>query len=1573
MDEERKKRLEDLKQQSLELEKEAQEREKRNEERKKAREEQQRLAAEQEKKDEEERIKKQKEREERRKKREEDEKILKEEMEKLETDKANRVTSPKTPPISGSIALSPSTSSYSISENSGGGDSSTSLLSPQAISAKEEREKRRKELEEETKRLELEQQRIREEREKRKEERRLQQEEEQRKLQELLDKKESEKIEKSKQEKDNQQEKELADKLEKERLDKELADKLENEKLENERIEKERLAAEKEQKEKEQNEKEEKEREEKEKKEREEKELADKLEKEQKEKEQKEKEEKELADKLEKERKEKEEKERQQEKELADKLEKETKEKEEKERLDKEKKEKEERELTDKLEKERKEKEEKERLENELADKLAKEKKEKEEKEEKEKQEKEKEQKEKEEKELADKLVKEQKEKEEKELADKLAKEQKEKEEKERQEKELADKLVKEQKEKEEKELADKLVKEQKEKEEKELADKLAKEQKEKEEKELADKLEKDRLEKEKIEKEEKEKQEKELTEKLEREQKEKELAEKLEKEKKEKELAEKLEKERKDKELADKLLKEKEEKEQKEKELADKQQKEKEEKEKQELAAKQQKEKEQKEKELADKQQKEKEEKEKKERELKLKLEKEQKEKELKLKQEREFAEKEERDRLEREKISKSVEKETKSSSITDQFKLSIEKQLQNQLENKKKPSPVTEDNNNNNDGSTSTLSSLTKDRVKMKSRQAPSKSHKAPGSISTSDNNNNNNNNEPSLLSKALESNNNNNNNESSPVTKKKIVLPPGAVGGIMGSMASLAMEAQRKKMEIDNNKNLANVLKEEPAAPNFVRGRSQSVSVTSTLKQDPNKFLNHKKSVDTYSGLRTRLIHCKGKKRILTKEVEISINSLNRMDTFVLDCGIENSNVGGESVDSNSHSTIFTWYGSKSTANKKAKAVAIAEIIKSHERGGHATIIKLDEGDENELFYKRISGKTTTTTTTTIATHKSTINPDGGDDLEAELNWASSFTLLKYLSDKDQLIHVETKSLSMELLESDGFYVLDTVSEFYEWSGRNADQSLKESFHKKCQERLKNNAHRQSWVESVVLSEGGETVLFREKFFDWPDLSHEVSLQRMGFGKKRVFDVSIPYEKKSPAKMNQFEVREMVEIERAEEVLKSDGSGEYEIWYIENCKSYPLPKEEYGHFFSGCCYLIRYTYTKWNALKYAIYYWQGADASRQDVGSSSLLSKDLCIETSARGECSQDPERQGRETNHFNMIFNGKMVVHRGDRGSYQFNGITRMYHVFGKRSNTITASQTTKLSSTCLNSRDCFIVTNGSEVTFIWESKGSNKQLKEESSKLASLSNSISKSKTNPTIKVIKEGSEPEEFWKLIGGNGKYANFDYVHQNVPTDWENQIKLFAVVNTGTIIRADEIYRFSQYDLTPSKVYLLDNRKNVFVWSGLRAQEKEKKRGMEIAIDYVKYLNDSRTENDVLFITQAEEPLSFTCYFHGWDTFRLNPTSNNATSNNVADGADEISADGASPKNAVNLLKKYYQVLPFEKLIEKNTPPEIDRSVLEMYLSDEDFEKHLGSRTEWDALPAWKKTEKKKISGLF
>ncbi len=62
--------------------------------------------------------------------------------------------------------------------------------------------------------------------------------------------------------------------------------------------------------------------------------------------------------------------------------------------------------------------------------------------------------------------------------------------------------------------------------------------------------------------------------------------------------------------------------------------------------------------------------------------------------------------------------------------------------------------------------------------------------------------------------------------------------------------------------------------------------------------------------------------------------------------------------------------------------------------------------------------------------------------------------------------------------------------------------------------AEEMIRNASGRKSWVELSRVAEGGEPVLFREKFVDWPDLSHEVAIKRMGLGGPRKHEVFIPY---------------------------------------------------------------------------------------------------------------------------------------------------------------------------------------------------------------------------------------------------------------------------------------------------------------------------------------------------------------------------------------------------------------------------------------------------------------------------
>ena len=57
--------------------------------------------------------------------------------------------------------------------------------------------------------------------------------------------------------------------------------------------------------------------------------------------------------------------------------------------------------------------------------------------------------------------------------------------------------------------------------------------------------------------------------------------------------------------------------------------------------------------------------------------------------------------------------------------------------------------------------------------------------------------------------------------------------------------------------------------------------------------------------------------------------------------------------------------------------------------------------------------------------------------------------------------------------------------------------------------------------------------------------------------------------------------------------------------EVWRVEGNKLAEVKKEDYGKFFAGDCYLILYTYVPSGREEYIIYYWQGNDATKEEVG--------------------------------------------------------------------------------------------------------------------------------------------------------------------------------------------------------------------------------------------------------------------------------------------------------------------------------------------------------------------------------
>ena len=125
------------------------------------------------------------------------------------------------------------------------------------------------------------------------------------------------------------------------------------------------------------------------------------------------------------------------------------------------------------------------------------------------------------------------------------------------------------------------------------------------------------------------------------------------------------------------------------------------------------------------------------------------------------------------------------------------------------------------------------------------------------------------------------------------------------------------------------------------------------------------------------------------------------------------------------------------------------------------------------------------------------------------------------------------------------------------------------------------------RPSWTKIARIFEGTEPVLFKEKFSNWPD---KLPIQVATIPKGNVAS-------KQDIKLDFVKLHTPVILE---EKPVDDGKGKVTIWQIQEFEKVLIPQEEYGIFYSGCSYIILYTYMqKWKEC-YIIYFWQGRNSS-------------------------------------------------------------------------------------------------------------------------------------------------------------------------------------------------------------------------------------------------------------------------------------------------------------------------------------------------------------------------------------
>uniref|UniRef100_A0A8C8IIB1 HP domain-containing protein n=1 Tax=Oncorhynchus tshawytscha TaxID=74940 RepID=A0A8C8IIB1_ONCTS len=698
---------------------------------------------------------------------------------------------------------------------------------------------------------------------------------------------------------------------------------------------------------------------------------------------------------------------------------------------------------------------------------------------------------------------------------------------------------------------------------------------------------------------------------------------------------------------------------------------------------------------------------------------------------------------------------------------------------------------------------------------------------------------------------------------------------------------------------------------------------------------------KHIETNSYDIQRLLHVKGKKRVSAMEVEMSWKSFNLGDVFLLDSG----------------KTIIQWNGPESNRQERLKGMLLAKDIRDRERGGR-TEIGVIEGEAEANSSKLMD------ILTSILGQRTSKLPSGTPDELADQQQKAQLTLY-HVSDAEgqmKVIEVATRPLVQDMLNHDDCYFLDQGGvKIFVWKG-NYSGSLSFEFIK-----LKNYPTTTN-VETV--NDGAESALFKQLFQSW-----SVKDQTVGLGKThsvgRVANVT-------QEKFDATRMHVMPDV-AAQERMVDDGTGQVQVWRIEDLELVAVESQWHGFFYGGDCYLVLYTYEVHNKLNYLLYMWQGRHASQDEIAASAFQA--VALDQKYGDQPVQVRITMGKEPRHFMAMFKGKMVIFEGGtsrKGTSDPEPPIRLFQVRGSDASNTKAIEVPALAAS-LNSNDVFLLRSQSGI-HLWCGKGSSGDERAMAKEVSSVIGQHSTAE-----EIVAEGQEPVEFWDLLGGKAPYANDKRLQQAA---LDHQQRLFECSNkTGRFI-VTEVTQFTQDDLSEDDVMLLDTWDQVFLWVGNEANELERKEAVVTSQEYLRTHPGSRDpDTPVLLIKQGYEPPTFTGWFTAWDPSKW---SGGKTYEELKKELGEVTflVRITNVNKLLNLIfasqeqngvetKKNFQSYPPKDLINKlanELPKGVEPTQKEKHLSDSDFSAIFGmSKNLFASLPLWKQLSIKKGKGLF
>ncbi|KAI0526381.1 hypothetical protein F5B22DRAFT_585540 [Xylaria bambusicola] len=185
-----------------------------------------------------------------------------------------------------------------------------------------------------------------------------------------------------------------------------------------------------------------------------------------------------------------------------------------------------------------------------------------------------------------------------------------------------------------------------------------------------------------------------------------------------------------------------------------------------------------------------------------------------------------------------------------------------------------------------------------------------------------------------------------------------------------------------------------------------------------------------------------------------------------------------------------------------------------------------------------------------------------------------------------------------------------------------------------------------------------------------------------------------------------------------------------------------------------------------------------------------------------------------RQGKETGEFLQALGGIVVTHRGSGNKFD----SLAPHVLcGRRYNGHIVFDEVDFTSSALCSGFPYLITQGGRC-YLWKGKGSGVD-ELSCARLIGMDYVLS-----GELEELEEGREPTEFWDLFDGANRFGSAD--HWRLKPKYEKYCSRLFLSDAASEQQIIELSIFSQMDLLPTNIYVVDAFFELYIVVGSRAQ---------------------------------------------------------------------------------------------------------------------------------------------------